>query len=661
MSDNVEIKNLSNALRFLVIDMVNRAKSGHVGMPLGMADIMSVLYTKFLKFNPHDPTWFNRDRVIWSAGHGSALLYSILYLTGYSKMTIEELKNFRQLNSKTPGHVEYDPSLGIDATTGPLGQGIAMGAGMALAERILNNRFGDELINHKTYIICGDGCLAEGIAQEAISIIGHQKLKNLILIFDDNGITIDGPTTLATTENHIDRFKAAGWATYSIDGHNYNQIESVLSQAQYEQKPVFVACKTIIGYGLSQVSGTNKAHGFAFNSSDITNARKELNWPYEPFMIPDIMLNNWSSLWLRNEDSYDIWQKQYRSLDGIKLREYLSYKDVQLIDQVFTKYQKLFYDNALSEATRSSSGKILEFLTTELPNLIGGSADLTASNNTRALSQIAIEYPKYEGSYIHYGEREHAMAAMMNGISLHGVLIPYGGTFLAFSDYCRPSIRLSALMKLRVIYVMTHDSIGVGEDGPTHQPIEHLASFRAMPNINVFRPCDAIETFECWQVALKSLNMPSLLVLSRQTVKKLRSDTNLHINKVQNGGYILKEYEADHNVTIFATGSEVEIAYEVANLLEKSEYGTRIISVPCMNLLFAQDLTYRKSLLDNSSLKVAIEAASGFGWERLIGLDGLFFGINEFGLSAPKEILYKHYGLDSESIFNKILLKLKAE
>ena len=647
----------ANALRFLSIDMVERANSGHPGMPLGMADVMAVLFSQHLKFNPFNANWFDRDRLVLSAGHGCALLYAAMYLSGNPNMPLAELERFRQLGSKTPGHAEYDVETGVEATTGPLGQGLAMAVGMALTERILNARFGDALVGHKTYVICGDGCLAEGIGQEAISIAGHYQLKNLIVLFDDNGITIDGPTLLSTSENHILRFRAAGWNAISIDGHNLKAIDKAITEARTSDKPTLIACKTTIGYGVPDLAGSHKTHGSPLGSERIQATRNFLNWPHDPFVIPDNVLSEWQKFWVRNQPEYHRWNQEYKS-KGKELSNYINNKSLDNLGEVLNELKADFIASITSEATRTSSGRVIDLLSRYMPNLLGGSADLGGSNNTKSAAQRDVLPSDYSGSYVNYGIREHIMAAMMNGIVLHGGLVPYSGTFLSFADYARPAIRLSALMKLGVIYIMTHDSIGLGEDGPTHQPVEHLASFRAMPNINVFRPCDAIETFEAWQIALNCRSTPSLIALTRQKLGQSRQNGDYNgANMVMHGGYIIKEFthNLDLKVTIFATGSEVEIAFKVAITLEEQGYGTRVVSVPCMELLYQQDAEYQMMLTCNNSLKVAIEAACSFGWERLIGSHGLFFGVNTFGHSGKIEDLYQHFGLTDSNISSKIL------
>ncbi len=644
----------ANAIRFLSIDMVEKAKSGHPGMPMGMADVATVLYKNFIKYNPTDPNWIDRDRLVLSAGHGSALLYSILHLTGYKDMTMEELKNFRQLGSKTAGHPEHGLASGIETTTGPLGQGLANAVGMALAERIMNTKFGDKLVNHKTYVICGDGCLMEGISQEAISFAGHLNLKNLIVLFDDNKITIDGPTSLSTSENHTKRFQACGWVTKEIDGHNYEQIEQALKWAQRSKKPVMIACKTTIGYGSPTKAGCNSTHGSPLGSDETAKTRANLNWEHEHFFVPEDVLSEWRNFANRNDKAYKKWQRIFKK-EGKSLTEFLN-NNLDLQSIIISEKQKLSA-TPITEATRASSGRAIKVLFPHVKNMIGGSADLTGSNLTKTDQHTAISPNNFVGNYIYYGIREHGMAAMMNGMSLHG-LTPYGGTFLSFTDYARPAIRLSALMKQKVIYVMTHDSIGLGEDGPTHQPVEHLASLRAIPNLFVFRPADVVETLECWELALGMQNSPSILSLSRQNLPQVRIQHH-NENLSAKGAYILKESENELQTTIFATGSEVKIALDTAKILEQQGIGCRIVSVPCMDLFHQQDMEYQMLFTCNKSLKVAIEAGVSQGWEKLIGAHGLFIGMETFGESAPASALYKHFGIVDTEIASKIVTILK--
>jgi transketolase len=654
--NNTNIKpsynDLSNAVRVLSIDMVEKAKSGHPGMPMGMADIATVLLKDFLRFNPKDPTWFNRDRFIVSNGHGSALLYSCLYLSGYEKITLEELKRFRQLGSLTPGHPEYSIDCGIETTTGPLGQGLANAVGIALSERHLNAIFGYDLVNHKTYVFCGDGCLMEGISHEAVSFAGHYKLKNLIVMFDDNEITIDGPTSLSTSDNQCMRFQASNWNTMKIDGNDHNKIKEALTFAQNSDKPVFIACKTVIGFGSPNRAGSNKAHGSPLGVKEANLTKKNLDWNYGEFEIPSHISDEWRAFYRRNISEYESWLKKNEDA-GHDLSNYITKKHLKNVSSCVKKFKEDLFKSPVKEATRVSSGKLLNELLQVIPNIIGGSADLTESNNTYASCRKFITATDYTGSYVNYGIREHAMVAIMNGISAHGALIPYGGTFLTFSDYARPGIRLSALMKLPNIYVMTHDSIGLGEDGPTHQPIEHLASFRAMPNINVFRPADSVETAECWELALLSDKTPSILSLTRQQVNQVRTKRE-ESNKCTWGAYILRDFVNEFKVTIFSSGSELNIALETADLLESKNIGTRVISVPCMDLFLKADPDYMKMLTVNNSIKVAIEAGVRFGWERLIGENGIFIGMSDFGASAPATDLYEYFGITASKCNAKI-------
>jgi transketolase len=644
---------LAKAIRFLSADMVEAAKSGHPGLPLGMADVMAVLFADFIKFNPHDPNWPDRDRFILSAGHGSPLLYSLLYLTGYEDMTIDELKKFRQLGSKTPGHPEFGMSSGVETTTGPLGQGLANAVGMAIAERMLNAQFND-LVNHKTYALVGDGCLMEGISQEAISLAGHLQLKNLIVIHDDNRITIDGSTDLTTSESQSMRFLACGWKVYSVDGHNPQAIYHAFSKAQSSSKPVYIAFRTNIAQGAPNKAGSHHAHGSPLGASEISEMRETQDWQHEPFDVPHDIMDLWRNLWQRNEEAYKQWNAEYDKSGG-ELKKYIENSFVATAN--LAELKKTIIAELTEEASRLSSGKAITALAQSCPNLVGGSADLTGSNNTKVTSQQVFSANNYSGSYIHYGIREHAMAAVMNGIALHRGFIPYGGTFLTFSDYARPAIRLSALSKQQVIYVMTHDSIGLGEDGPTHQPVEHLAALRAIPGLYVFRPCDAVETAECWEVALKKSSSPSLLALSRQNLK-LQRTTDSQENLSGKGAYILHEAGAELAVTIFASGSEVGIASEARQTLENEGIGVRVISVPCLDLFYEQDLEYQMFLTCNKSLKVAIEAGIQQGWERVIGPHGIFFGMHHFGESAPYQKLYQHFGLTAENMVEKIRLAL---
>lgn len=628
---------MANAVRFLSIDAVQKANSGHPGMPLGMADVATVLFAKYLNHNPDDSKWISRDRCVLSNGHGSMLQYSILYLTGY--IGIDELKNFRQLTSKTPGHPEFGLTSGIEATTGPLGQGFATAVGMALAESILAKQFE---ISHYTYVMLGDGCLMEGISHEAASLAGHLKLNKLIALFDDNDISIDGSTSLSCSDDIEKRFSAYGWNVDKIDGHDFDAISLAIEQAQKSDKPTLICCKTIIGK-FSSRAGTSSAHSGAFTEEDVKQMREKLNWDYEPFHVPEDVRNAWIETVKRAKQNYT-------SLINKELQRRLEKRLPNNIESDLADLKKQICKLMPNEATRSSFGRVMELLTKSMPELIGGSADLTGSNCTKYKHMQAIDSNNYSGSYVHYGVREHAMAACMNGMALHGGIIPYGGTFLVFSDYCRPAIRLSALMKQQVIYVMTHDSIGVGEDGPTHQPIEHLASLRAIPNLYVFRPADAIETLECISIALEKKESPALFALSRQNINYMHSYTDQLVNLSKFGAYILCEYSGKLEVTIFATGSEVEIAVEAREKLQEKGVGTRVISMPCWRLFDEQSDEYKGVVLNNDSIKVAIEAGSEVGWHKYIGSNGIFIGMKNFGESAPYEALYKHFNISADYV-----------
>ncbi|MDD9336600.1 MAG: transketolase [Wolbachia sp.] len=639
---------MASAIRFLSIDAVQKANSGHPGMPLGMADVATVLFSKFLNHNPYDPKWFNRDRFVLSNGHGSMLLYSILYLTGY--ISVDELKNFRQLGSKTPGHPEYGLTTGVEATTGPLGQGFASAVGMALAESILNKRFGNDLINHYTYVMLGDGCLIEGISHEAASLAGHLKLNKLIVFFDDNEISIDGATSLSCSDNVKKRFSAYGWNVSRIDGHNPYDISLAVKQARKSSQPSLICCKTIIGK-FSSRAGTSSAHSGAFTEEDIKKMREKLNWNYEPFHVPEDIKNEWKKTIERAKLNYDQNNQWFKNNQELQRRFAKRLPDN--INDTLADLKKEIHKLMLNEATRSSFGRVMELLTKSMPELIGGSADLTGSNCTKYKHMQVINSNNYDGSYMHYGIREHTMAACMNGMALHGAILPYGGTFLVFSDYCRPAIRLSALMKQQVMYVMTHDSIGVGEDGPTHQPVEHLASLRAIPNLYVFRPADAIETSECISIALEKKESPTLFALSRQNlnyVRKFHSSIDQSTNLSKFGAYILCEYLGKLDVTIFATGSEVEIAVEVHKKLQEKDIGARVISMPCSRLFDEQNDEYKATILNNDSIKIAIEAGSEIGWHKYIGSNGTFVGMKSFGESAPYKTLYKYFNINVDHV-----------
>ncbi|MDG7055446.1 MAG: transketolase [Wolbachia endosymbiont of Menacanthus eurysternus] len=646
--NHLPLESMANAIRFLSIDAVQKANSGHPGMPLGMADVATVLFAKYLNHNPDDSKWLNRDRFVLSNGHGSMLLYSILYLTGY--ISIDELKNFRQLTSKTPGHPEFGLTPGIEATTGPLGQGLATSVGMALAESILEKQFG---INHYTYVVLGDGCLMEGISHEAASLAGHLKLNKLIALFDDNDISIDGATSLSCSDDVEKRFSAYGWNVNKIDGHDFNSISLAIEQAQKSDKPSLICCKTIIGK-FSSRAGTSSAHSGAFTEEDIKKMREKLNWNHEPFHVPENVKNAWM-------ETVERAKQNYVSSTSKELQRRLDKRLPDNIESDLANLKKQIHEAMPNEATRSSFGRVMELLTESMPELIGGSADLTGSNCTKYKHMEVINSNDYSGSYIHYGVREHAMAACMNGMALHGGILPYGGTFLVFSDYCRPAIRLSALMRQQVIYVMTHDSIGVGEDGPTHQPIEHLASLRAIPNLYVFRPADAIETLECISIALEKKESPALLALSRQNVNYMRKfhfDAHQFANLSKFGAYTLCEYSGKLEVTIFATGSEVEIAIEARKKLQEKGIGTRVVSVPCWRLFDEQSDEYKAAILNNDSIKVAIEAGSEMGWHKYVGSNGIFIGMKSFGESAPYKTLYEHFNINADHVVKCVCEKL---
>ena len=645
---------LANCIRFLSIDAVQKANSGHPGMPMGMADVATVLFKNFLRFNPKNPDWLNRDRFVLSAGHGSMLLYSLLYLTGYKSISINNIKKFRQLNSICAGHPEYHPKTGIETTTGPLGQGISNAVGFAIAEEILKNKLGKDLINHKTYVLAGDGCLMEGISHEAMSLAGHLKLKNLVMLFDNNSISIDGPTNLAVSDNFKKRFEGYGWDYISINGHNEKEIFKALKKVQKAKKPTVISCKTKIGYGSPNKSGKASSHGSPLGVDEIKLVRKALNWKTKPFDIPNKILNEWRKIGHRGEILEKKWNKVLK-------RKKIKFN--QTLKNNFTSVLKKEKENAIKEpkslATRKCSEMTLNALTKQKNNLIGGSADLAGSNNTKTKNHKIIKPGDFTGDYIHYGVREHAMSGVMNGIALHSNLIPYGGTFLIFSDYCKPSIRLSALMKKRVIYVMTHDSIGLGEDGPTHQPIEQLSGLRAIPNLNVFRPADRIETIECWEHALKSSKTPSVLSLTRQNLNPVRK-TYPNKNLCSLGAYEVLRTNKKINLTILASGSEVNLALEVSHKLAKDKIYSKVISMPCMELFELQSKSYKNKILKETKFKISIEAGSSDCWKKYVGDNGIAFGIDEFGKSAPYKDIYKYFGLEStniKSITKKLLNK----
>ena len=639
-------KDLSNTIRFLSIDAVEKANSGHPGLPMGMADVATILFKDFLKFSPKNPNWFNRDRFVLSAGHGSMLLYSLLYLTGYKSVSLNDIKNFRQLNSICAGHPEYHPNSGIETTTGPLGQGIANAVGFAIAEEILKKKLGKKIINHKTYVLAGDGCLMEGISHEALSLAGHLKLKNLILLFDNNSISIDGPTSLAVSDNFKKRFNSYGWNYIEIDGHNEKQIFKALKKVQKSKLPSAISCKTIIGYGSPNKSGTASIHGSPLGKDEVALVRKKLKWNYKPFEIPKNIMDEWKKIGKRASQRSE---REKINNNKITRRKKISKNISKIIREEKQKYIK----SMESVATRKSSQKILNALTKNMPELIGGSADLAGSNNTKTDSHKIIKPGNFEGNYIHYGVREHAMCGIMNGIALHSSLIPYGGTFLIFSDYCKPSIRLSALMHQRVIYVMTHDSIGLGEDGPTHQPIEQLSGLRSIPNLEVFRPADTIETFECWELALGNISGPSVIALSRQKIDPIRKEYSIE-NKCALGAYEILRTNQEIELTILASGSEVNLAIEVSHKLATQNIYSKVISVPSLELFNIRSDQYKEKIMNETKYKVSIEAGSTDSWKKYIGESGICFGVDDFGKSAPQKDVFKYFNLTSKYIVTQI-------
>ena len=660
---NVKFNQLSNAIRFLAIDAVQKANSGHPGMPMGMADVATVLFKYHLRFNPENPNWINRDRFILSAGHGSMLLYSLLYLSGYKSISIDDIKNFRQLNSICAGHPEYKKGTGIETTTGPLGQGLGNAVGMAIAEEILRKKFGSTLIDNKTYVIASDGDLMEGISHEVMSLAGHLKLKNLIVFFDNNKISIDGATSLSVSDNYKKRFEAYGWNFLEVNGHNEKQISKAITKASKSNKPTVVSCKTVIGFGSPNKSGKSSSHGSPLGDEEITLVRKKLKWSSEPFKINEHILNAWSEIGKKGVILEDQWAKRLQKKDSkikSELENIYIQSNIEELDILIKKEKKKFFESKPSMATRQCSSVAIESISNILPQLIGGSADLSGSNNTKTNNSKVINSKNFDGNYLHYGVREHGMAAVMNGLSLYSGLIPYGGTFLIFSDYCKPSIRLSALMGLRVIYIFSHDSIGLGEDGPTHQPIEQLTGLRAIPNLNVFRPADINETLECWEIALKSKNTPSAIALSRQKLPYINPNFSEE-NKCEKGAYVVKITSHDSSVTLIASGSEVELALNVQELLKNNNIDSKVVSMPCQELFEKQSNNFKNDILDSDSLIVTIEAGNVASWNKFLGNRGIALGINKFGESAPYKEIYDHFNLSTEKIVSTIQERLRKK
>ena len=656
-----KLKDLSNAIRFLSIDAVQKANSGHPGMPMGMADVVTVLFKYYLRFNPKNPSWINRDRFILSAGHGSMLLYSLLYLTGYKKIKLDDIKNFRQLNSICAGHPEYEKDSGIETTTGPLGQGLTNSVGMAIAQEVLKKKFGSDLINNKTYVVASDGDLMEGISHEAMSLAGHLNLKNLIVFFDNNKTSIDGPTSLSVSDNYKKRFESYGWSFQEINGHNYKQIFNAIKKAAKSKKPSIISCKTIIGFGSPNKSGKASSHGSPLGDDEIKLVRKKLKWKHEPFEIPEELMDSWREIGSKGEKLEEKWNNILGKKNTKIKEEYERLIKGELpvdLDKILGDEKLKFFQTKPKMATRQCSSSVINSISDALPELIGGSADLSGSNNTKTEGSKVITSKNFSGNYIHYGVREHAMAGVMNGLALYGCLIPFGGTFLIFSDYLKPSMRLSALMKLRVIYIFSHDSIGLGEDGPTHQPIEQLEHLRAIPNLNVFRPADINETLECWEIALKSKSNPSAIALSRQKLPYV-SEHSAGENMCSKGAYVLKKTLDNADISLIASGSEVEIALEAQEKLKGLSINSKVISVPCYDLFQNQTENYKDEILGKDTLKISIEASSQSGWKSLVGKDGVTLGLSTFGKSAPYKDIYKLFNLTSDEIVKIAKAKVK--
>jgi transketolase len=655
---------MANAVRALAMDAVEKAKSGHPGLPMGAADIATVLFTQFLKFDASDPRWPDRDRFILSAGHGSMLLYALLYLTGNEDVTIEEIENFRQLGSKTPGHPENFITAGIETTSGPLGQGVASSVGSALAERLLAAEFGDDIVDHYTYVLCSDGDLMEGVSHEALALAGHLQLRKLIFLYDDNGITIDGPIALTDNVDQVARFKAHGWNAVRIDGHDQKAIAAAITQAQASDRPSLIACKTTIGFGAPHKAGTSKAHGEPLGAEELAGAKKALGWNYGPFEVPDDVLAAWRNVGRQGASANADWLSRFEAkpeaLRGEFVRRVIDRARPAGLAEAITRLKEKLVAEPPTIATRKASEMVLEALVPVMPELLLGSADLTPSNNTRTKGLKEVTPEDYSGRYIHYGIREMGMAAAMNGLSAHGGFAPAGGTFLCFTDYARPSMRIAALSHTPVVYIMTHDSIGLGEDGPTHQPVEHLAALRAMPNMRVFRPADAVETAECWQLALENLTGPTVLALSRQNLTPARTTASA-ANLCSSGGYELIAAKGEARVSLYASGSEVEIAVAAQKELAGRGIATRVVSVPSLELLLAQPADRRKAIIGNAPVKIAIEAAVRFGWDAVIGPDGDFVGMHSFGASAPAKALYKHFGITAEAVVETASKRLSGK
>jgi transketolase len=655
---------MANAIRALAMDAVEKAKSGHPGLPMGAADIATVLFTQFLKFDAADPRWPDRDRFILSAGHGSMLLYALLYLTGNAEMTLDEIKNFRQLGSKTPGHPENFMTSGVEATTGPLGQGISFSVGSALAERLLAAEFGEDIVDHTTYVLCSDGDLMEGVSHEALALAGHLKLSKLIFLYDDNSVTIDGPISLSDSVDQVTRFKAHGWNAVRIDGHDQKAIAAAITQAQSSDRPSLIACKTTIGFGAPTKAGTSKAHGEPLGADELAAAKKALGWNYGPFEVPDDVLQAWRNVGKQGASAHAEWRGRFEAKPDAVRQEFIRRvidrkRPENLADVIHTLKEKLVAEPP-TIATRKASEMALEVLVPLMPELLLGSADLTPSNNTRVKGLKDVTPGDFTGRYIHYGIREMGMAAAMNGISTHGGFAPAGGTFLCFTDYARPSMRIAALSHTPVVYIMTHDSIGLGEDGPTHQPVEHLAALRAMPNMRLFRPADAVETAECWQLALERTTGPTVLALSRQNLTPVRISASAD-NMCSHGAYELVAANGVAKVSLYASGSEVEIAVAAQKELAGRGIAARVVSVPSLELLLAQPVERRHAIVGNAPVKIAIEAAVRFGWDAVIGPDGIFIGMSTFGASGPAKALYKHFGITAEAAVDAAAKRLNAQ